>query len=68
MQTLCRQSEYPLIQPVETKKNCDDQDIVSHGEAEIGDQEDDERSEQNVFSPNLSERDPLDTKSGLPPD
>ena len=47
-----------LVRSVKDKQPRDHKDVLRHGEAEIGDQEDRKRGEQYVFLPHLSERDP----------
>ena len=47
---LADSAEYSLIQPIEDKQRTDKKDVLRQRKAEIGDQEDDKRGEQNVFS------------------
>ena len=42
-------AEYSLIQTVEDKQGGDEKDVLRQGKAEIGDQEDDKRGQQDVF-------------------
>ena len=57
-QSFADRAEYPLIQPIEDKQHRHNQDVWRQRKTEVGNQEDDERGKEDVFLPNLSEREP----------
>ena len=50
--------EYPLMQAIEDEEGADEQDAVRRGEAEIGDENDQERREEDVSRPHRSDSEP----------